>query len=190
MDNLFLFKEIAEIPKIPTELIQRELSMLDQISLHHINFRENQGIKRDDNKSTSAAINTWWCSEEMQEWARINLFPCIEELRFGCPRKLFYREVQVHDDVDFYSVHFDSRRHFALIYNIVDSAGDITFWKHRDFDLVNRNETDENNISDYSKLTKIQQFSSPVETWYMINTKVYHSVENLKAVRKNFQTSI
>ena len=193
MQKLFLCKEILELPRIPVDLIEKELSILDQLKPHPITVDEHSGFIRNDNKSTGASISTWWCSDKMQEWAKDNIMPWIKEYSDGeaYDTRMFYRELGVHDNVDFYLPHYDRNlRSRGLIYNIVDSGGDLTFWKHRDYDIEDRKETDEVCVYDYSKLTQIQKFKSPVNTWYMLNARVYHSVENLTGVRKNFHMSI
>lgn len=193
MQDLFLCKEFSDIPSIPVELIERELSMLDQLEQHPITFGERDEFKRTDNKSTSAAIKTWWCSDAMQTWASNNIMPWIKEFTNGQAQdtRMFYREVDVHNDVDFYLPHYDKNlRSRGLVYNIVDSGGDLVFWKHRDHELEERTASDEVSVYDYSKLTEIERFKSPVETWYMLNARVYHSVENLTGIRKNFHMSV
>lgn len=192
MNDLILFRECPELPNIPEEMVSYAIQ---NKSNNPLIFREMMGFTRNDNKKKSAKISSWKCQPDstLFKWTEENIKPWIEtNLMQNFKLGVIYREVSYKEEANFYRPHFDGVRHFGLFYNIVDSGGDICFYKHKDYHVSERNdEQDSNVILNYNDITEIGRFKTPpVNRWYLLNSKVYHSIENLTGKRHNFQISI
>ena len=100
----------------------------------------------------------------------------------GC---VVYRQVAAHPDCNFFPPHTDTFRHFTLLYNINDCGGDNYFWQEKGQPIFRKSSP--GIIKDYSTLTELCHFKSPIRQWYVINNRIIHSVENLSAYRESIQ---
>lgn len=176
IETEFLYKILPDLPQIPEELLNQNLKS-DRVK-HIPQIPNFEGFKRDDGKTVSPKINGWLTPLNVEQWVNENIGPTN--------RGLFYREVEVDDEKNFYPPHIDVNRKFILLYNIVDSGGDFCFWQEGDLQIT-RSMLTRAMCFDYSKMKLLATFRVPPKTWYMINTQVLHSVENLTGVRKNIQ---
>jgi hypothetical protein len=78
--------------------------------------------------------------------------------------------------------HTDHTRHHALLY-ILDQSNtdqDIVYWQEEGHDLYRERNT---RGFDYNKLREVYRLRVPVNTWYLVEGLILHSVENIKGVR-------
>jgi hypothetical protein len=76
-----------------------------------------------------------------------------------------------------------------MLYNVLDSGGEFVFWQEEGCPIT-RSFLERQVKKDYSKLKEICRFKPPVKTWYLINSQVIHSVENLTGKRINLQFNL
>lgn len=86
-----------------------------------------------------------------------------------------------------HGVHSDATRDYALIYMVDNADGEVVFWERDHQPLVTN---DIQIITDYSTITKIESVVIPSSTWYLINGRILHSIENMTRTRVSLQVNI
>jgi hypothetical protein len=84
--------------------------------------------------------------------------------------------------------HTDFTRDYVLMYNL-DTGGDaaeLVFWKERGQDLIRPRATQ---CGDYQNLEIVDSVAGPANVWYLTNTRILHSTENVTGRRLNLQIS-
>lgn len=84
--------------------------------------------------------------------------------------------------------HTDFTRDYVLMYNL-DVGGDdaeLVFWKEKGHDLIRARATQ---CGDYQSLEMVDSVPGPASVWYLTNTRILHSTENVTGVRLNLQIS-
>ncbi len=111
------------------------------------------------------------------DWIRQNIVSDFTEKNSGI---MFFDQPQL--------PHTDSTRDFVLLYN-VETGGEETelcFWQETGFPLFRARMT---TASRGENLKKILTLNGPAGSWYLMNTLVLHSVENMTGLRINLQIS-
>lgn len=176
VETEFLYKILPDLPQIPEHFFNQNL-MTDR--KNHIPQIPNfENFKREDGKTVSPEIKGWLAPQDMEDWVNQNIGPTN--------RGLMYRKVMVDPEKNFYPPHVDVNRKFIMIYNIVDSGGDFSFWQQKKAPLF-RSMLSRSMIFDYNDMDLISRFTIPPKTWYIVTTQVLHSVENLTGIRENIQ---
>jgi hypothetical protein len=181
VETPILYKIFHDLPSIPDELIDEYIE--DKTSRHHFpQIPVHTGfIGRDDGRTESPNIIAYPAIQKLSDWVTENIS--------HTNRGLIVRTVNVTDDKNFYPPHIDINRKFVMLYNVLDSGGDFIFWQEEGHPLT-RSMLERQVRKDYTKLTEICRFKPPVKTWYLINTQVIHSVENLTGKRINLQFNL
>jgi hypothetical protein len=84
--------------------------------------------------------------------------------------------------------HTDFTRDYVLMYNL-NTGGDETelvFWREKNQDLLRPRAVE---CGDYHSLEKIDSIVGPSNVWFLTNTRILHSTENVTDVRLNLQIS-
>jgi len=84
--------------------------------------------------------------------------------------------------------HTDYIRDYLLLYNLSTGGPDATlcFWKEKDHALVRDRGTA---VDRFDNLELVDSVKGPANVWYLINTRILHSTENVVGLRLNFQIS-
>lgn len=84
--------------------------------------------------------------------------------------------------------HTDFTRDYVLMYNL-DTGGEsaeLVFWKEKNQDLIRPRGTQ---CGDYQNLEMVSRVTGPSNVWYLANTRILHSTENVTGRRLNLQIS-
>lgn len=84
--------------------------------------------------------------------------------------------------------HTDVTRDFVLLYNL-DTGGEdseLCFWKENDKNLLRERMLA---VEQGPRLQVIDRIKGPFDCWYLVNTRIIHSVENVSTLRLNLQIS-
>jgi hypothetical protein len=84
--------------------------------------------------------------------------------------------------------HTDFTRDYVLMYNLTTGGekAELVFWKEKGQDLIRPRETQ---CVDYQSLEMVESVLGPANVWYLTNTRILHSTENITGVRLNLQIS-
>ena len=84
--------------------------------------------------------------------------------------------------------HTDKTRDLALIYTVLPGGDNtsIAFWKEKGFPTYRDRGIP---IGDYNSLELIAEYPTPIDCWYLLNSRVLHSVEHMSSSRINLQLS-
>jgi hypothetical protein len=86
-----------------------------------------------------------------------------------------------------HGAHSDATRNYALLYTIDPGDGYLQFWK----DPVQDLELDRGYlVHDYDNLIKLDRVETPIDTWYLVNGQIIHSVEGLTRTRITLQINL
>jgi hypothetical protein len=112
-------------------------------------------------------------------WAKENISSTVQDIRFTftTPGR------------DRIGPHIDRTRDYTLIYLLADGGRDhetVFYKKLNDTEIIRPRFDYEN---DYQQLTKIGSIKIPLHTWYLLNARVLHSVENIPNSRIAIQVS-
>lgn len=170
---------LDHLPKIPESILHEELNNQKySLKRHRPQIPSFDGFNRKDGRTQSPEIKAYEVGDTINNWVCNNISPTN--------RGLLLRQVMVDEQKNFYPPHTDVNRQFVVLYNIVDSGGEFVFWRERGYD-DNRGMLSRLLLKDYDQLEEIERFIPPVNCWYIINSAVIHSVENLSGTRINFQ---
>lgn len=171
-----LYKLLPDLPKVPEKYQTMDLESdrdNDILQIPHFDI-----LNRSDNQIVSPEIKGYYAIRELEDWRDQNIG--------YIGRRLMVREVLTEDNSSFYVPHIDATRQFTVLYNLIDSGGTLCFWQEEDKDLF-REHYNDGLCTNYGKLKLIDSVEIPPFTWYVINSQVFHSVENLTSKRKNIQ---
>lgn len=181
---MYYCKLLPDLPKPPSHLI-------DQINMSlrakFLNEPENVVIEKPEdwqeqsykwikpmpsNNNARAHFNA-----EFLKWIQVYITPNFTAENSGV---MFFDEPQL--------PHCDTTRDFVLLYNL-DTGGttDLCFWKEDGQEIIRPRMTVAPRGPNLELLQKIE---GPYEQWYLMNTRVLHSVENMTGVRVNLQVSL
>ncbi|MBC7429472.1 MAG: hypothetical protein H7336_12715 [Bacteriovorax sp.] len=115
--------------------------------------------------------------KDFQNWIAKNI---TSEFQFSNSGIMFFDEPQL--------PHTDVTRDFVLLYNL-KTGGDnskLCFWKEIDRPLIRNRMT----VSERGQhLELIDSVNGPFNCWYIMNTRIIHSVEHVTELRLNLQVS-
>lgn len=166
-----------DLPLIPEELIDENnpgvLFRYNESRLHTIN----------SNEVISAPGPYHYATPELTNWVIENI--CS-------PNNLDYTMVGFkfqlgNPDQHTAGPHSDFVRDYTLIYSVRPAGGKIVYWQELGFPERRHGRQF---ATDFSKLTKIAEFDTPEKTWYLTDSRVLHSVEELTGVRINIQVGL
>jgi hypothetical protein len=182
------YYKVLDLPSPPAELIDK----IDRV------YRPDLGLFKSDNLDYLSIDKTddWqdqtynWIkpmasnqniryrfNDEYTQWVRENIIDTFEENNSGV---MFFDKEQL--------PHTDTTREFVLLYNIETGGPDATlsFWQEDGHPVLRERGLAVERSSHLKLLDKIQ---GPHNCWYILNTQVIHSVENVTSRRTNFQVS-
>jgi len=84
--------------------------------------------------------------------------------------------------------HTDFTRDYVLMYNVRTGGeeAELAFWKEKGQELIRERATQR---GDYASLELVDSVKGPANIWYLTNTRILHSTENVKNLRLNLQIS-
>ena len=176
----FYYKILDHLPLIPEAFLHHTEFAKAITRPCGMQFPGYSGYSRSDGKETAPNIISTKIPSNLLMWINEKITPTHT-------KSVWYRKVIVDDDNNnnFYPAHVDISRRFTLLYNIVDSGGELVFWKEKDQPIFR--ELAPGPFKDYSRLEELCRFPSPHKKWYLLNSQVIHGVENLGSVRENIQ---
>lgn len=118
-------------------------------------------------------------SSDATAWAKENISPDVQDIRFTftTPGR------------DRIGPHIDKSRDYTLIYLLSDGGNDhrtVFYKKINDTEIIHPRFY---YVNDYQQLCDIGSIKIPLHTWYLLNSRVLHSVENIPDVRIAIQVS-
>lgn len=116
-------------------------------------------------------------TDEYLEWIKNNITKNFDESNSGV---MFFDSPQL--------PHTDTTRKYVLLYN-VETGGDnadLCFWQEKHFPVVRERGLA---VERGSHLELLERINGPSNCWYLMNTQVMHSVENVTSRRLNLQIS-
>jgi hypothetical protein len=168
-----LYKILYDLPKVPEKFLNINIESTKENTVFQVPHYDIQN--RPDNESKSSIVKGYWVIDELEKW---------KDDHIGyAGRKLMCREVIVEPQSSFYLPHVDLNRKFVALYNLIDSGGKLCFWHEDDMELYREPFL----CTNYNKLKLVDYVEIPPYTWYVVNSQVLHSVENLSGHRKNIQ---
>lgn len=84
--------------------------------------------------------------------------------------------------------HADFTRDYVLMYNVRHGGEDaeLAFWQEKGQELIRERATQ---CGNYEALELVDSVKGPSNVWYLTNTRVLHSTENVSELRLNLQIS-
>lgn len=169
---MFYYK-FLDLPKIPCDIIESQ-TYNDTIG----EYPSRQCLI--DGKQTASSHGVFFhANSKLIAWVNdnINLDVSLIGIRhqYGAP------------DKNFHAAHTDATRDYALLYVVDNAEGYLQFWKKIDCPI----ELDSVElVSDYTELEKITTVDTPNGSWYLVNGRVIHSVENITRTRITIQVNL
>jgi len=170
---MFFDFKILDLPPIPNELVVNITP--GTIIRNH----PGQEYTRNGVSNVSAPNPFYKISAELERWIQDNI----------CKK---YNEVGIrytHGSSEYPAsiVHPDETSSCVLMYNLDHGGGWLNFWQQWGHGVVR---DDRYVINNYENVIRISQYETPNFCWYMVNTKILHSIENMKSTRINIQVSL
>ena len=169
-----------DLPSIPDNLKAQAWARVTQESVifnqHVLGNSHGRSLFKDGEfVGTSTGLGLREISDEFDQWIRSNIIS--EFIRVG----LCVSEA----GMDHSGPHRDQSRDYALLYLLQAGSDNATtsYWKEKPGVSVK-------NHSDYDELDLLDQVVIPLETWYLIDAKTTHSVENIKQGRITIQIGL
>lgn len=128
---------------------------------------------------TTSAGTYYYVDQALDTWVRNNIDLDIDfvgiRYQYGTPE---------HNSQ---GAHTDATRDYALLYTIDNAGGGLKFWQQKNQPV----ELDSLHlITDYDSLEELESFDTPNGTWYLVNGRVIHSVENITQTRITLQVNL
>lgn len=169
-----------DLPPIPDDLKAHAWNRVEQESVifnqHVLGNSHGRSLFKDGKFfGTSTGLGLRHISDEFDQWARSNIIS--DFIHIG---------LCVSDpSMDHSGPHRDQSRDYALLYLLQAGSDHATtsYWKEKPGVLAK-------NHSDYDELDLLDQVVIPLETWYIIDAKTTHSVENIKQGRITIQIGL
>ena len=186
MNNEFTYKLMHNLPHPPKELIDlidfdlkpdtNNISTMGKRDL--VNWRGYTGPAlrnmRRNEEPFQSAFDTWIEENITTEYQNSSLMYCHGSgFAEGSPST---------------GAHTDFTRDYVLMYNlrIGGDQAELAFWKEKGHDLVRARATQ---CCDFRTLELVDSVRGPSDVWYLANTRILHSTENLDQLRLNLQIS-
>ena len=179
--------EELNLPHPPQDLIddlyqQIDLRNLTQIPRQAKKFEEipqflTRSVTYNNHTAVSRVQKRYVISDELIAWADNNL-----------PKGLIDFNVAISDGDSLHGPHLDYNRHYSLLYLLEGNIEAVnSWWQKKGYDAEFNSNQWPSTSSDYDDLTLIFQKKLKPRTWYLLNTFIYHSVENLTGRRVSLQ---
>lgn len=176
------FKILEDFPKIPDHLIEKSFQGMTEARRQ---IESMDDFQRTDSRTVSPEIKAWIVNDlEFVIWM-------AENVNFvkGIDKNIVYRKVYSDKNKNFYPPHIDVYRKFVVMYNLSSASGELVFWKEKGKPIFRGGENFDF-IRNYDDLEELERFYIPEKTWYIVNSQVIHSVENLSGNREGYQFSV
>jgi len=176
------WKQLHELPLVPLQFEQQLNEYLNQPLF--LKWTEStRTITRPDGTNVSNInYSRLKLSTELEEWVRTNI--CSE---------FIHAAISVSDPggiTDTHGPHVDGSRDVTIMW-IHDTGGpavDTVFWEVANEPLVSTGRGKW--LDTYNDLTEYTKVRFQSGTWYLLNTRIMHSVENLQSPRIVLQVSL
>ena len=183
MDNQFTYKLLHNLPRPPKSLI----SLVDFDMRPEINNIATMGRREliDWKGYNGPALrNTRRIEQPFQndfdQWIKENITKDYQNSSLMyCPEN---------NNSPSTGAHTDFTRDYVLMYNLNTGGEDaeLCFYQEKNQPLVRDRGTQ---AGEYKNLELIDSVKGPKDSWYLINARILHSVENIKKLRLNLQIS-
>tara|TARA_R110000868_G_scaffold41444_3_gene141688 strand:- start:1618 stop:2229 length:612 start_codon:yes stop_codon:yes gene_type:complete len=184
----FAYALLPDFPRPPKELTSvvpysQTLIKEDGSSIHEVGTYYQMTQVR-DGKLMKCSSPASIIDKKIDSWLKENI-PIIQDWKDT--RVNYY--IPMEDTCDSIGVHTDKSKDYILLYNIDIGGPDacLTFWQERGQPLVREKGLI---VEDPSLLDKKYEIIGPIDCWYLINSRVLHSVEKVIKPRINIQISM
>jgi hypothetical protein len=181
MNNQFTYHLMPHLPRPPQSLI-------DQIDFTHRPVVNDIGVmnKRTLTNWNGTYTGTATCNirrkfnDEYLLWINDNITTDFQNAGlmycWGSP------------DIPSTGAHTDVTRDYVLLYNLSTGGPDATlcFWKEKNHALVRDRGSA---VGIFDSLELVDSIKGPENVWYLTNTRILHSTENVVGLRLNLQIS-
>lgn len=141
-------------------------------------YTERQ-LNKDGEISINAFTHAIYLDDPSLEWTKRNITADAKDIRLafttpGRPRN---------------GPHIDKTRSWTLLYllrNGGDDAETVHYKENGVDELIRPNSY---HVDDYDNVTAISSCKIPLRTWYLLNARVLHSIENISQGRMSLQVS-
>jgi hypothetical protein len=180
----------VELPHPPDVFVQQALNCLNEISLDPITNKANnfsidytqRNVQLSNGETHITRYQRKYTIPGWHEWCQQNIDP-------DC----YHAGVAVNDGPSpYHGPHADAGRTWALYY-MVETGGDhvtTSWWKHPDHPLVLKENLYPIVAWNYPELDLICSAQFQKYNWYLFNSRVLHSVENINHRRISLQTNV
>ncbi|MBC7539867.1 MAG: hypothetical protein H7281_13680 [Bacteriovorax sp.] len=182
------YKLLPSLPKPPISLIGK-IDNLYRPSLNRFSPYDENFLGIDKNSDWKKQTYEWiqpmasnknlrhHFNDEFIKWIQENILSEFQESNSGV---MFFDEPQL--------PHTDLTRDFVLIYNVETGGAESTlcFWQEEGEKIL-RERMITSERGPHLKL--IDSVKGPFDCWYIMNTKILHSVEKVESLRLNLQIS-
>ncbi len=183
-----MFRILPNLPPPPQSLVERidrsfrpEQRLFNPADDRHLRLEESGDWRRQrydwiqpmaSNRNMRRQFESDWLA-----WVRENVTTEFQEANSGI---MFFDEPQL--------PHTDFTRDFVLLYNIDVGGNDakLCFWQEREHPVHRERSLA---VPRGSHLLLLDSVSGPWNVWYLMNTRVLHSVESQSGQRLNIQVS-
>jgi hypothetical protein len=176
------WKELHELPSVPLQFEQQFTNHPD-LPLFLTWAESNRTITKPNGTSVSNInYSRLKISKELEDWVQTNI----------CS-KFIHAAISVSDPggvTDTHGPHVDGSRDVTIMW-IHDTGGptvDTVFWEVLNEPLVS--ESRGKWLDTYNNLKEYTKVRFRPRTWYLLNTRIMHSVENLQSPRIVLQVSL
>jgi hypothetical protein len=181
MNNQFTYCLMPHLPRPPQTLINQidftyqpvdnDIGGLGKRTLTNWNGTYNGNATRNIRRQFNDEYLMWVKDNITSDFQNASLMYC-----WGSP------------DIPSTGAHTDHTRDYVLLYNLSIGGPDATlcFWKEKNNALVRDRCTD---IGLFNSLELVDSIKGPENVWYLTNTRILHSTENVIGLRLNLQIS-
>jgi hypothetical protein len=119
-------------------------------------------------------------NEEYLEWVRTHITPNFQNA------SLMY--CWGSKDIPSTGAHTDYTRDYVLLYNLSVGGPNakLCFWKQEGQELIRDRGAE---VGEFEGLDLVDSIIGPENVWYLTNTRILHSTENVDSLRLNLQVS-
>jgi hypothetical protein len=176
---MFMYKIIDHLPKLPDEFVPLLTSSVNNPVLKY--FPPRPYVRGSSDSVFDSADQTHYqvTHNDIIEWVNHNVTKNYFEMGF--------RFVNGGPSKSVITPHTDSERNYALIYSLETGGGDLTFWQQHNCPVLRQERF---KLYSYHNLAQIEKIHIPEKCWYILNSMVIHSVENLSSQRTQLQLSL
>lgn len=129
--------------------------------------------------------------DQLDEWVHTNITPTTTS-NIPAGIQIFYNTAAMFN----YAPHVDGGRGKRVVNFMIDTGGenvDTVWYKENEQPLYrtyNHTSPRVNNITDYRSLTEVGKYRIPGLTWSVVETKIFHGIENMTRPRISLSIGI